>query len=518
MFQQTMPKPQSAQKGEEVNPLVKITRGIANPSPEDLNLVKRAHNFAEKINEGRIRYSGEPSVTHLIETASILAELGTSASTIAAGLLHDSIEDIGIKREEIQKEFGEEIVFLIEGVSKLGALKYKGADRHNESLRKLFVAMSEDIRVLLIKLACRLHNMRTIEFVPKEKQGRLARETLEIYAPIAYRLGIRKINREFEDLSFPRVYPKEFETMKKILKERHLDRSEGLEKFSHSVKKALAKEGLVKIKTEYRIKGLYSLYKKYLRYDKDLEKIYDLNAMRVLVDSIADCYRVLGTIHARWKPLPGRIKDYISNPKLNGYQALHTTVFTGDGNIVEMQIKTHDMHKYSEYGIASHLSYKSGNQNKDVLAWVHALLPSEKTSKDTDKQDVPYWIRELAHYDEPSKNYRVFREGLKSDFFSHRIFVFSPKGDVVDLPIDSTAIDFAYYIHSDIGNKMSGAKVNGKLVSLETKLRNGDIVQIETKEGAKPNRKWLLMAKTSLAKRHIRHRLGELRDGKKVKY
>ena len=510
-----MSKPQPAQTREEVTTLARITGAMVNPTPEDISLVKKAYNFSDKINENRKRYSGEPNMAHLAEAAFILAELGASAPTIAAGLLHDAIEDIGIKEEKIREEFGEEIVFLIEGTSKLGHLKYKGADRHNESLRKLFVALSEDIRVLLIKLACRLHNMRTLSFVPKEKQKRLAQETLEIYAPIAYRLGIRKINRELEDLSFPCVYPKEFEAMKKILKERHLDRSEGLEKFSHSVKKALAKEGLTKIKTEYRIKGLYSLYKKYLRYDKDLEKIYDLNAMRVLVDSIADCYRVLGTIHARWKPLPGRIKDYISNPKLNGYQALHTTVFTGDGNIVEMQIKTHDMHKYSEYGIASHLSYKGGNENKDVLAWVHALLPKEEVSSNGEKKDIPHWIKELAHYDEPSKNYKIFREGLKSDFFSHRIFVFSPKGDVVDLPIDSTPIDFAYYIHSDIGNKMSGAKVNGKLVSLESKLQNGDIVQIETKEGAKPNRKWVDMAKTSLARRHIKHKLGELREGAK---
>lgn len=488
---------------------------MANPTSEDMALVKKAYGFAEKINKNRKRLSGEPSIVHLAETGAILAELGASSATVAAGLLHDSIEDIGIKEEKIREEFGEEIVFLIEGVSKLGALKYKGADRHNESLRKLFVALSEDIRVLLIKLACRLHNMRTLSFVPKEKQRRLAQETLEIYAPIAYRLGIRKINRELEDRSFPYVYPKDYESMKKILKEKHLDRSEGLEKFSHSVKKTLAKEGLTKIKTEYRIKGLYSLYKKYLRYDKDLEKIYDLNAMRVLVDTVPDCYRVLGTIHARWKPLLGRIKDYISNPKLNGYQALHTTVFTGDGNIVEIQIKTHDMHRYSEYGVASHLSYKSGRENKDVLAWVHALLPKHDRADNRKMGDIPHWIKELAHYEEPSKNYKMFREGLKSDFFSHRIFVFSPKGDVVDLPIDSTPIDFAYYIHSDIGNKMSGAKVNGKLVSLETKLQNGDIVQIETKEGAKPKRKWLDMARTSLARRHIKHRLGELHGGTK---
>lgn len=513
-----MSKPQSTQVREEIDSPAKITRSMTNPSPEDILLVKNAFNLARKVNESRVRFSGEPNLRHLVEAAKTLAELGAGTPTIVAGLLHDSIEDAGVPRETIVKEFGEEVAFLIDGVSKLGHLKYKGADRHNESLRKLFVAMSEDIRVLLIKLACRLHNMRTLEFVPKDKQERLARESLEIYAPIAYRLGIRKINRELEDLSFPYVYPKEYEEMRKTLKERHFDRTESLEKFSRSVKKALAKEGLTKVKTEYRVKGLYSLYKKYLRYDRDLEKIYDLSAMRILVDSTVDCYRVLGTIHARWRPLPGRIKDYISDPKQNGYQALHTTVFIGDGNIVEVQIKTHDMHKYSEYGIASHLSYKGGKENKDVLAWVHALLPKSKKSSgavDAKNMDIPAWIMELAQYEEPSKDYKLFREGLTSDFFSHRIFVFSPKGDVVDLPIDSTPIDFAYSIHSDIGNQMAGAKVNGKLVSLDSSLHNGDIVLIVTKENAKPNRKWLEMAKTSLARRHIRHRLGELRDSER---
>ena len=506
-----MSKPQPTQNEIDLESPLGITRLMHDPTTEETALVKKAFVFAKKVNEGRKRFSGEPNFKHLAETAWILSELGASAPTIVAGLLHDSIEDAGVDRSVIIKEFGEEVTFLIDGVSKLGHLKYKGADRHNESLRKLFVAMSEDIRVLLIKLSCRLHNMRTLAYVPKDKQKRLATETLEIYAPIAYRLGIRKINRELEDLSFPYVYPKEFSEMKKTLKEHHFDRTDSLEKFSRSVKKALAKEGLTKVKTEYRVKGLYSLYNKYLRYDKDLDKIYDLSAMRVLVDTVADCYRVLGAVHARWKPLPGRIKDYISNPKHNGYQALHTTIFIGDGNIVEVQIKTHDMHKYSEYGIASHLSYKGGKENRDVLAWVHALLPNSKESGKDKNRDVPKWITELAKYEELSKDYRLFREGLTSEFFNHRIFVFSPKGDVVDLPIDSTAIDFAYHIHSDIGNKMSGAKVNGKLVSLDTTLKNGDIVLIETKENAKPNRKWLEMAKTSMTKRHIRHRLQELK-------
>ena len=514
MFRQKMPQPQPPQNQPELDPLAKIIRSIANSTAEDIVSIKKAFSFVERAHQGHERLSGEPYLQHLSETAQILAELGVGGATIVAGLLHDTIEDVGIKREEIIAEFGEEIAFLVEGVTKLGHLKYKGTNRHNESLRKLFVAMSEDIRVLLIKLADRLHNMITLSHVPKDKQKRIAAETLEIYAPIAYRLGIRKINRELEDLAFPYVYPREYEEMKKALKERHLDRAESLEKFSRSVIKALAKEGLTKVKTEYRVKGLYSLYKKYLRYDKDLEKIYDVSAMRIMVDSVADCYQVLGVIHGRWRPLPRRIKDYIAFPKPNGYQALHTTIFIGDGNIVEVQIKTHEMYRYSEYGIASHLTYKENKHNKNILAWVYALLPKSRKSDSastTQEKDVPKWISELASYEESSKNQRLFRERLASDFFNQRIFVFSPKGDVVDLPIDSTPIDFAYSIHSDIGNRMTGAKVNSKLVSLDTKLHNGDIVFIMTSEAARPNRKWLGMTKTSMARRHIRHKLSELK-------
>ena len=509
-----MPQPQPPQNQPDLDSLTKITRSMVNPTAEDIAFVKKAFTFVERVHLGHERLSGEPYLGHLSETAQILAELGASGTTIVAGLLHDTIEDVGVKRDEIVAEFGEEIAFLVDGVTKLGHLKYRGINRHNESLRKLFVAMSEDIRVLLIKLADRLHNMRTLSHVPKDKQKRIAAETLEIYAPIAYRLGIRKINRELEDLSFPYVYPKEYEEMRKTLKERHQDRIESLEKFSRSVMKELAKEGLTKAKTEYRVKGLYSLYKKYLRYDKDIEKIYDMNAMRILVDSVADCYQALGVIHGRWRPLPLRIKDYIAFPKPNGYQALHTTVFIGDGNIVEVQIKTHEMYRYSEYGIASHLSYKEDKHHRNVLAWVYALLPKSKKPNGTNNAkdtNIPKWISELATYEEPSKNHRLFRERLISDFFNHRIFVFSPKGDVVDLPIDSTPIDFAYSIHSDIGDRMTGSKVNGKLVSIDTKLHNGDIVFIMTSENAKPNRKWLGMTKTSMARRHIRHQLSRLR-------
>lgn len=504
-----MSQPQSSQEKRYLNSIEALWRQLQIQNIPNIDLAKKAFDFALKAHEGHLRHSGEPYIEHLVETARILAELGSSGETISAGLLHDSIEDVGVKQDELEKEFGKDVAFMVEGVTKLGHLKYKGTDRHNESLRKLFLATSEDIRVLIIKLADRLHNMRTLGHVPEEKRRRIAIETLEIYAPIAYRLGIRKLSRELEDLAFPFVYPKEYEEMRQALKERHLKREEGLEKFARSVKKALAKEGLRDASTEYRVKGLYSLYKKFLREDRDMEKIYDVLAMRVLTDSVADCYRILGIIHARWRPLPKRIKDYIAFPKPNGYQALHTTVFVGDGNIVEVQIKTREMHRHSEYGIASHLSYKAKGEEKKVLAWVHSLLPRGGESKP--QTETPKWIKELAEYEEPSTNDQLFRERLAKDFFNHRIFVFSPKGDVVDLPTESTPVDFAYSIHSDIGNKMTGAKVNGKLASLDSLLKNGDIVEIVTKENAKPNRKWLEYAKTSTARRHIRHELSRLK-------
>lgn len=512
-----MSERQTSQKTREPDSPTKIIKAMTSTSAEDVALVKKAFFFAEEAHRGHERFSGEPYFNHLFETALILAELGVDTTTIAAGFLHDSIEDVGVKREEIVSKFGEETAFLVDGVTKLGHIKYKGSDRHNESLRKLFVAMSKDIRVLLIKLADRLHNMRTLKYVPKEKQKRIATETLEIYAPIAYRLGIRKINRELEDLSFPYVYPKEYAGIKKALNEKHINRIESLEKFSRSVRKTLAKEGLTKIKTEYRIKGFYSLYKKYLRYNKDLEKIYDISAMRIMVDSVTDCYQALGILHNRWRHLPRRIKDYIASPKANGYKALHTTIFIGDGNIVEVQIKTHDMHKYSEYGIASHISYKDKKQNKNVMTWIYALLPKskdEKTPNQEKDKNIPKWIEELATYEDVSKDDHLFIEKLTSDFFGHRIFVFSPKGDVVDLPAGSTPIDFAYSIHSSIGDHITGAKVNDKLVSLETELKNEDIVFIMTNEKAKPSHKWLNITKTALAKRNIRHRLGQLRKPK----
>lgn len=457
---------------------------LGNAEEKDREVVRKAYEFAKEAHKEQKRNSGEPYFTHLFETAKILAELGMSGTTVAAGLLHDSVEDVGVTLETIEKEFGKDIAFIVDGVTKLGNLKYRGTVRHSESLRKLFLAMAEDVRVVIVKLSDRLHNMRTLDFVPAEKRLRIAKETLEIYAPLAYRLGIRKLNRELEDLGFKYVHPNEYEKTIALVHEKEGMEIQSLEKFLKSLKKELAGHGQTKFRTEYRVKGLYSLYKKLKRNGMDMDKIHDLAALRVIVVEISDCYKILGIIHSMWRPLPGRIKDYISVPKPNGYQALHTTVFTGDGGIVEVQIKTEAMYEQSEYGIASHVAYKlKNNEDKNIGSgnnlWENMMLSLRK---------------ELEHED----NVR------KIDFFKERIFVFTPIGDVIDLPVGSSVLDFAYAIHSDIGNTTASAKVNGKFVAIFTILQNGDRVEVETKKSAKPNRKWLDHVKTTMAKKHIR--------------
>ncbi len=489
-----------------------ITSLLSNPSQDDLTLIQKAYAFAVRAHERQKRMSGEPYFIHPFATGKNLAELGMSATTISAGLLHDTLEDTSVTAEELEKNFGKEILFLVEGVTKLGQIKYRGMTRHTESLRKLFVAMSQDIRVLIIKLCDRLHNMQTLQFVPKEKQLRIATETLEIYAPLAYRLGIRKVQRSLEDIAFSYVYPKEFEETNKLLKIKLDESEESLQKFQKSLKKELAKNNILHFQTDYRVKGLYSLYKKLKRNDMDIEKIYDISAVRVIVPTVEECYKVLGIIHSNWKPLTGRIKDYISTPKPNGYQSLHTTIFSGDGNIIEVQIRTEEMHREAEYGITSHILYKHSQEetkkrdDSSGFSWIKNIIltDDEKKTKDTDFKDVPKWIKELVEY-QKKNNDKEFLKDMKTDFLEERIFVFTPKGDVIDLPIGSSAVDFAYSIHSDIGDHMSGVKVNGKFMALDTELQSGDFVEIETKKTAKASRKWLEFCKTTLAKRHIRN-------------
>ncbi len=489
---------------------------LQNRTPEDVSLIQKAYDFALKAHEGHVRKSGEPYFNHLFATAKNIAELGMGATVIAAGFLHDSIEDTETKPEEIEKEFGQEILFLVEGVTKLGKIRYHGTERYNESLRKLFMAMSRDIRVLIIKLCDRLHNIQTLQFVPKEKQLRIAKETLEIYAPIANRLGIKKIQRELEDISFSYVDPQRFKEIQKLLKARGKEQEEHLEKFEKSIKKELAKNNIVNFRIDHRVKGLYSLHRKLILDNVDIEKVYDISALRIIVKDVAECYKILGIIHGSWRPLPGRIKDYIATPKLNGYKSLHTTIFSGDGGIIEVQIRTEEMHKEAEFGIASHLSYKEGSKKKTTnpaLKWVTKLLPTKKNddekSSPANSDDVPNWVKELVEYQSEAGD--EFVDDIKEDFFKQRIFVFTPIGDVIDLPKGSSVIDFAYAIHTDVGNRMSGAKVNGKFVAIDTLLNSGDRVLVETKKNAKPSRKWIENCKTTMAKRRILNALDKRR-------
>ena len=471
--------------------------------------IAKAFNFSKKAHDGEKRASGEPYFVHLFETAKILAKIGMGSTTVIAGLLHDIIEDTEVKGEEIKEEFGKDVLFLIEGVTKLGKLKYRGMKRHTESLRKFFIATSQDIRVLIIRLADRLHNMRTLEYLPKEKQIRKSNEVLEIFAPLAYRLGMRIIHKELEDIAFSFIKPKEYKKTRELLKQRKKRDMKFLEKFDRSLKKALAKEKITNINTSFRVKGLYSLYKKLKRKGGDIEKIYDITAIRILTDSVSDCYKILGIIHGMWKPLPGRLKDYIALPKPNGYQSIHTTIFTGDGGIIEIQIRTREMHEIAEMGVASHLSYK-GNKVGDILSqmmWLKNIIPIPGIKKEEEKEKAPEWIKELGEEFTNDKKSEEVLEEVKTDFFEHRVFAFTPNGDVIDLPVGASPIDFAYAIHTYIGNHMSGAKVNGKMTSLDTKLKNGDIVEITTKKILAPTRKWLEMVKTSEARRNIKAKL-----------
>lgn len=498
-----------------IRPLEQILVATKSRKESDIALIVKAYELAKKAHKDQKRYSGDPYFLHLAEVGFRLAEIGMDPPTIAAGLLHDSIEDVGVKPEEIKKEFGEEILFLVDGVTKLGNLRYQGVGRHTESLRKLFAATASDIRVLIIKLIDRLHNAETLEFVPAQKRKRIALETLEVYAPIADRLGMGVVKTDLEDAVFPFAYPQEYERVRKLLKERHSETEERLEKTERTLRKELAESKITSVRMEARKKGAYSLFKKLGRKEWDITQIHDIIALRVIVPSIADCYGAFAVIHAHWRPVPGKIKDYIASPKPNGYQSIHTTVYTGDGGTLEIQVRTEAMHQEAQFGIASHFTYKetsgyvSGGKGSG-LAWVRQFLP-KKGSKEFGadaKENVPQWVRDLASVDE-SEGQHDFMHTIKSDFFEHRIFVLTPRGDPIDLPLAASPIDFAYAVHSEIGDHTFGAKVNGKMVPLDSELKNGDMVEIMTKKNAKPTKKWLDMAKTTLARKHIRMALGD---------
>ncbi len=457
----------------------------SNPNA-DLSILDRAFEQARISHEGQLRKSGDPYITHPVAVAEILAELGLDPNTIAAALLHDTVEDTNYSQEQLRSEFGEEIATLVEGVTKLDRLTY-GPTAEAETVRKMVVAMAKDIRVLVIKLADRLHNARTWQYVEPESSARKARETLDIYAPLAHRLGMNAVKWELEDLSFRFLEPKKFDEIERLVAERSPSRDRLTNEVIQVVQKDLAEQG-VKATVSGRQKHLYSVYQKMVVRGREFNDIYDLVGIRVLVDDVRDCYGVLGAIHARWSPVPGRFKDYIAMPKFNLYQSLHTTVIGPTGKAVEIQIRTHEMHRRAEYGIAAHWKYKTA-----------------KRGNVKDSPDV-LWLKQLHEWQQETTDVSEFLDALRFDLHTPEVFIFTPKGSVIALPQGSTAVDFAYAVHTEVGNKCVGAKVNGKLVSLESPLANGDVVEIVTNKGehAGPSRDWLNFVKSQRARSKIK--------------
>jgi GTP diphosphokinase / guanosine-3',5'-bis(diphosphate) 3'-diphosphatase len=460
-------------------------------SDDDLSLITRAYTFSEQKHSGQKRNSGEPYFTHALEVAKNCARLGMDVETIVGALLHDTLEDTDATEDEIKDQFGDQVLFLVKGVTKLGKLKYQGRDRHVESLRKFFVAISEDLRVLIIKLADRLHNVMTLEHVREDKRKRIALETIEVHAALAGRLGMGRLKGLLEDYAFPFAYPKEYIQTKQFLDERAPQAQKTVEVVHAEIVKTLTEYGIKDIKVQSRVKHTYSLYRKLVKYSMNEEKVFDTVALRVQTQTVTDCYQVLGLVHMLWKPIPGRIKDYIALPKPNGYQSLHTTVITEDG-IVEIQIRTFEMHQAAEMGVASHFLYKEVGSKKHTA-------PKRKLN----------WLDDLKELHTFVRNPGGFLEQLRVDFFKNRIFVFTPSGDVIDLPEGASPIDFGYAVHSEIGNKISSVHINGKMASLGKVLKNGDIVEILTSKAGHPSSKWLDYAKTSMARKRIRAYIGE---------
>ncbi len=458
----------------------------------DIELIRRAYAFANDAHRNQFRINGEPYINHVVSTAYILLDWQLPTTIVVAGLLHDAPEDTTKTLLDIEHDFGVEIARIVEGETKLDRLKYVGMTRYVENLRKLFLAVAKDVRVVFVKFADRLHNLMTIEVLPPEKKYRIARESLEIYAPIAGRLGMGEIKAQLEDLSFPHVYPDEFKWLMELIKGKYEAKEQELRKEQKILESELHDAHIPYERMYGRTKHIYSLYRKLLKYDRDFSKVYDLVAIRVIVNTIAECYSVLGVIHSQWKPLKGRIKDYIATPKPNGYQSLHTTVFGKDGGIVEFQIRTKGMHEEAEYGIAAHWRYDESGKKVPV----HSRRL--------------HWMQELARIQKELEDRKTFvetLEELKIDLFQNRIFIFTPKGDVLDLPEHSTPVDLAYAIHSDIGNQCASAKINGEMVPLDQKLTSGDIVEIIVDKKRKgPSADWLKFVKTRNARNKIKAR------------
>lgn len=458
----------------------------------DLGLIERAYTVAERAHEGQKRKSGEPYITHPIAVAQILADLGIGSKTVAAALLHDTVEDTAYTLDQVRADFGDEIAMLVDGVTKLDKVKY-GDSTQAETVRKMIVAMSKDIRVLIIKLADRLHNARTWGFVPAASASRKATETLEIYAPLAHRLGIQAIKWELEDLSFAVLYPKLYAEIESLVRQRTPQREEFVQNVIDLVGEDL-KASKIRGKVMGRPKQYYSIYQKMIVRGRDFDEIYDLVGIRVLVNSVRDCYAVLGSIHARWTPLPGRFKDYIATPKFNLYQSLHTTVIGPKGRAVEIQIRTHDMHQRAEYGVAAHWKYKERmNSGRTTDA---------QNANDTDMA----WLAHISDWQAETADPGEFLDSLRFEIGAKEVYVFTPKGRVIGLPSGATPVDFAYAVHTEVGHRTMGAKVNGRLVPLESELSSGDVVEVFTSKNpdSGPSKDWLTFVKSPRARNKIR--------------
>ena len=464
----------------------------SNRPNEDIALIRKAWDFCVKHHEGQMRASGEPYIIHPLEVAEVLAEMKMDATSIAAGLLHDSVEDTPATSEEIAAEFGEQVAHIVEGVTKIDKIQFANReDRQAENVRKMLLAMVSDVRVVLIKLADRLHNMRTLEHLKPERQEAIARETLDIYAPLAHRLGMGKVRGELEDLAFRYTDPVSFEKVSAAVEARRVEGEQFLRTVEDTLVEQLRENG-IQARVEWRIKRLYSIFQKIERSKVTFDQVYDLLAVRVITQDVASCYAVFGLIHTIWRPVPGRIKDFIAIPRANRYQSLHTTVMGDGGHQFEVQIRTEEMHRIAEEGIAAHWKYKAGE--------------GEITARDEERLN---WIRQLVEWQKEMTDPNEFLSSLKMDLYPDEVYTFTPKGKVVVVPADGTPVDFAYTIHTEVGHTCVGAKVNSRMVPLRTKLRTGDIVEIVTQKDHKPSRDWLTFVKSPRARNKIKHWLNE---------
>ncbi len=460
------------------------------------SLVGQAYRFAEEAHQETKRANGEPYFTHSVSVAETVHEWGLDEESVAAALLHDVVEDTTHTIAEIEKHFGPEVAFLVSGLTKLTEMHYSEKQTEIENFRRFIISFTRDLRVVIVKLADRLHNMQTLQFLDDEKRKRIAWETAEIYAPLAYRLGMQKLSGELEDLAFPYTHPDEYKWLTETIKDSYENRLTYAFKVKPILTKLLVKHGIRPFIVDARAKRRASLYKKLMRLGMDFDKIHDLVALRVVLNTVEECYAALGVIHQAWPPLPGRFKDYIARPKPNGYCSLHTTVFCIDNRITEIQIRTKEMHEEAEFGISAHWAYQQARGGKNPKKWAGVKNRRELL-----------WVQQLQNWQKHFGNQEDFLKSLKVDFFKDRIFVITPHNDIIDLPAGATPVDFAYNIHSDIGNQCSGARVNSKIVPLDYELQSGDIIEIIVQKGKKPSEDWLRFVKTTEAREHIKSAL-----------